>query len=131
MAPGAQEVSHPSLGAGGESPLLPPEAQPVAGERGGHCCCRGREDPGHCTQTFHPAQGRARRGLRLTQTGRWHRSPLSQGKISAATLEQERNENRDTGHRVCFHWLRLLGTVDQQPLLPERSLLHRYLQRHL
>lgn len=105
-----------------------------AGEREGQRCSQGRDDPGHRAlplQTLRPTQGRACRGLRLTQTGCWHGSPLSQGKKSAATLEQGRSENRDTEHRVCFHWLWLLGMGYQQPLVPERSLLGRYLQRHL
>lgn len=43
----------------------------------------------------------------------WQRLPLSQEEKSTATLEQERNENRDPGHWVCFYWLWLLGAVYQ------------------
>lgn len=138
MACGLQEVSLPSLGAGEEKPGLPAEAQPAVRESGkGSSAPRdgtGWDDPGHRAlplQTLRPAQGRACRGLRLTRTSCWHGSPLSQGKKPGATLEQERSENRDTEHRVCFRWLRLLGMGYQQPLVPERSLLGRYLQRHL
>lgn len=104
------------------------------GQQGHHCFSQEWDDPGHCTlpsQSFQPTQGRAHRGLQLTQPGCWHCSPLSQGKKSAATLEQERNENRDTERWLYCHWLCLLGHSNQQLLIPERSLLCRYLQRHL
>lgn len=104
------------------------------GQQGHHCFSQEWDDPGHCTlpwQSFQPTQGRAHRGLQLTQPGCWHRSPLSQGKKSAATLEQERKENRDTERWLYCHWLCLLGHSNQQLLIPERSLLCRYLQRHL
>lgn len=103
------------------------------GQQGGHCFSQGRDDPSPHTlplQSFQPTQGRAHRGLQLTQPGCWHRSPLSQGKncTYTGTRKKLKQRYRTSG---LFPLALPAGHSNQQLLIPERSLLRRYLQRHL